>query len=55
MTTDEYLAAPRRKRLAYRIYRNPFILFIPGPLLLFLFLQQFLPRGPKGGSISASR
>lgn len=41
MTTEEYLAAPRRKRLAYRIYRNPFILFIPGPILLFLFFQRF--------------
>lgn len=47
MTTDEYLAAPLRRRLAYRIYRNPFILFIPGPVLLFLFLQRFPAKGAK--------
>jgi len=47
MTTMEYLAAPRLKRLAYRIYRNPFILFIPGPILLFLFFQRFSRKGAK--------
>ena len=47
MTTQEYWAAPRRKRLAYRIYRNPFILFIPGPVLLFLLFQRFSTRGAK--------
>ena len=47
MTTEEYLAAPQRKRLAYRIYRNPFILFIPGPVLLFLFVQRFSSKGAK--------
>jgi omega-6 fatty acid desaturase (delta-12 desaturase) len=41
MTTEEYAAASRRKRLAYRIYRNPFVLFGPGSALLFLFLQRF--------------
>ena len=41
MTTEEYLAAPRRKQLAYRIYRNPLVLFGIGPLLLFLLFQRF--------------
>jgi acyl-lipid omega-6 desaturase (Delta-12 desaturase) len=45
MTTEEYLAAPLRKRLAYRFYRNPFILLGPGSLLLFLFLQRFPNKG----------
>ena len=45
MTTEEYLAAPLRKRLAYRFYRNPFILLGPGALLLFLFLQRFPKKG----------
>jgi omega-6 fatty acid desaturase (delta-12 desaturase) len=44
MTTEEYLAAPLRQRLAYRIYRNPFILFGPGAALLFLFFQRFPSR-----------
>jgi omega-6 fatty acid desaturase (delta-12 desaturase) len=45
MTTAEYLAAPLRKRLAYRIYRNPFVLFGPGAALLFLFFQRFTTKG----------
>jgi omega-6 fatty acid desaturase (delta-12 desaturase) len=45
MTTEEYLAAPRPRRLAYRIYRNPLVLFGIGPLLLFLLFQRFPKRG----------
>ncbi|MBI2534158.1 MAG: fatty acid desaturase [Deltaproteobacteria bacterium] len=45
MTTAEYLAAPPRKRLVYRIYRNPFVLFGPGAALLFLFFQRFATKG----------
>lgn len=45
MTTREYLDAPIRKRLTYRIYRNPFILLGLGSPLLFLFLQRFPNRG----------
>ncbi len=45
MTTTEYLAAPLRRRLAYRIYRNPFVLFGPGAALLFLFFQRFTTKG----------
>jgi omega-6 fatty acid desaturase (delta-12 desaturase) len=47
MTTAEYIAASRGKRLVYRIYRNPFILLIPGPLILFLFQQRFSTKGAK--------
>ena len=45
LTTDEYLAAPLKTRLAYRFYRNPVILLGPGSLLLFLFLQRFPNKG----------
>jgi omega-6 fatty acid desaturase (delta-12 desaturase) len=45
MTKEEFLAAPIRKRLAYRIYRNPFVLFGPGAVLLFLFFQRFTTEG----------
>jgi len=47
MTTEEYLTAPRSKRFAYRIFRNPFILFIPGPVLLFLVFHRFSAKGAK--------
>jgi omega-6 fatty acid desaturase (delta-12 desaturase) len=45
MTKEEYLAAPTRQRLAYRIYRNPFVLLGPGAALLFLFIQRFSSKG----------
>jgi acyl-lipid omega-6 desaturase (Delta-12 desaturase) len=45
MTTEEYLAAPLRRRLGYRIYRNPFILLGPGAALLFLCFQRFPTKG----------
>ena len=45
MTLEEYLAAPRLKRIGYRIYRSPFILFGPGGALLFLWFQRFSKRG----------
>jgi omega-6 fatty acid desaturase (delta-12 desaturase) len=45
MTTEEYLAAPVRKRLGYRIYRNPFILLGPGAALLFLCFHRFSTKG----------
>jgi len=44
MTVQEYLEASRWKRFAYRLARNPFILFIIAPLVLFLFLER-LPSG----------
>jgi omega-6 fatty acid desaturase (delta-12 desaturase) len=40
MTVREYLAASRYRRFAYRLARNPVVLFIIGPLVLFLFLQR---------------
>lgn len=42
LTVDEYRALPWRKRLAYRLYRHPAVIFGLGPAFLFL-LQQRLP------------
>src|SRR5699024_4893636 len=36
MTVDEYVAASKWQRLAYRLYRNPFVMFGLGPLYLLL-------------------
>lgn len=36
MTVDEYLAASPKRRLTYRLVRNPLILFVIGPLFLFV-------------------
>ena len=44
MTVEEYLKASRRKRLGYRLTRNPFVLFVLGPAFLFLFRERFPTR-----------
>jgi len=41
LTVEEYLSASKRKRLAYRLYRNPFVLFGLGPAFLFLIWGRF--------------
>lgn len=40
MTVKEYLAASRWKRLAYRVVRNPLVLFGFGPLFIFVVWQR---------------
>ena len=41
LTVQEYLDASRSKRFAYRLARNPIILFVLAPLFLFLIKQRF--------------
>ncbi len=41
MTVHEYLSASRWKRLAYRVYRAPLVMFVIGPLYVFLIRQRF--------------
>jgi omega-6 fatty acid desaturase (delta-12 desaturase) len=41
LTVREYLEASRWKRFAYRLARNPVILFAIAPLFLFLVMQRF--------------
>lgn len=41
MTVQEYLAAPRERRLAYRLVRNPLVLFVLAPLFVFAIKQRF--------------
>ncbi|HTD65642.1 MAG TPA: fatty acid desaturase [Candidatus Limnocylindria bacterium] len=45
LTVEEYLQASRWKRFAYRLARNPFLLFAIAPLYLFLFRQRLPSRG----------
>jgi omega-6 fatty acid desaturase (delta-12 desaturase) len=44
LTLDEYLAAPRWKRLAYRVVRNPFILLLFGTFFVFLIDQRYFHK-----------
>jgi acyl-lipid omega-6 desaturase (Delta-12 desaturase) len=43
LTVQEYLESSRWKRFAYRLARNPVILFVIAPLFLFL-IQQRVPK-----------
>src|SRR5690606_12253790 len=45
MTVDEYIEASFWGRLAYRLYRNPIIMFGLGPLYLFLISNRFNRKG----------
>ena len=44
LTVEEYLEAPKRNRLAYRFYRNPFALFGLIPFIYFFIRQRFPNR-----------
>ena len=49
LTVTEYLARPRWRRLAYRLYRHPLVLFGIGPAYLFLVQHRF----PSHGAVKA--
>jgi len=47
LTVQEYLEAGRWKRFAYRLARNPIVLFVLAPLFLFVVRQRFVtPKAP---------
>jgi acyl-lipid omega-6 desaturase (Delta-12 desaturase) len=45
MTVAEYESASRLKRLGYRLYRNPVLMLLVGPSIVFLFERRFPQRG----------
>lgn len=47
MTVQEYLESSRWKRFAYRLARNPIILFVIAPLFVFLVIQRY--PSPRAG------
>lgn len=44
MTVEEYNAAPRKVRLQYRLYRNPLVMFLLGPLFIILITHRVVRR-----------
>lgn len=48
LTVQEYLEASRWKKFAYRLARNPIVLFVVAPLGMFLIYQRFPSSGAKG-------
>src|SRR6185295_14943659 len=51
LTVQEYLESSRWKRFAYRLARNPVVLFVIAPLFLFVVRQRF----PKGEASKRER
>lgn len=47
MTVDEYVAASFKERLAYRLYRNPLVMFGLGPLYLFFMTNRLNRKGAR--------
>jgi omega-6 fatty acid desaturase (delta-12 desaturase) len=47
LTVDEYLAEPVWRRIAYRLYRNPLVMFGIGPTFVFLIKNRFNKKGAK--------
>ena len=47
MTVDEYAAAPIKVRIAYRFYRNPLVMFVLGPIYVFLLKNRFNRKGAR--------
>jgi omega-6 fatty acid desaturase (delta-12 desaturase) len=48
LTVQEYLESSRWKRFAYRLARNPVVLFVIAPIFLFLIKQRFV--NPNAGA-----
>jgi acyl-lipid omega-6 desaturase (Delta-12 desaturase) len=53
MTLEEYQGASRLQRLGYRLYRNPLLLLLVGPSLVFLFERRFPRRGMTRGMLAS--
>ena len=45
MTVREYQRASALRKLGYRLYRNPLLMMLVGPSLVFLFERRFPQRG----------
>ncbi|MFD2679696.1 fatty acid desaturase [Bacillus seohaeanensis] len=47
MTVREYMEASFWLRLSYRLYRNPFVMLVLGPIYAFLIMNRFNRKGAK--------
>jgi len=47
LTVAEYEAASRWKKLGYRLYRNPLVMFVLGPIYVFLIQYRFNVQGAR--------
>jgi acyl-lipid omega-6 desaturase (Delta-12 desaturase) len=47
LTVKEYWALPWKKRLGYRLFRNPLVMFGLGPIYAFLIQQRVVSRSAR--------
>jgi omega-6 fatty acid desaturase (delta-12 desaturase) len=47
LTVDEYLESSFWRKLAYRLYRNPIVMFVLGPIYVFLITNRFNRKGAR--------
>ncbi len=47
LTVAEYMALPLWRRVGYRLFRNPVVMFGAGWLLVLVLKPRFVPRGSK--------
>lgn len=47
LTVDEYLEASTFTKIKYRLYRNPFVMFVLGPIYTFLIMNRFNRKGAR--------
>lgn len=52
LTLREYRQLPTSKRLAYRLYRSPFMLILIGPFLVYVIFHRFPKNTVKAGLIA---
>lgn len=47
LTVDEYLEASTLTKIKYRLYRNPFVMFVLGPIYKFMIQNRFNRKGAR--------
>jgi omega-6 fatty acid desaturase (delta-12 desaturase) len=47
LTVAEYRSLPRRRRLGYRLFRNPLVMFGIGPIYAILIAPRWVARGTR--------
>src|SRR6478735_10262045 len=47
LTVAEYYALPRKKRLGYRLFRNPLVMFGLGPIFVLVVQPRVVPRSAR--------
>ena len=53
LTAAEYLALPPLRRLGYRLFRNPLVMFGLGPIYMFIIMHRLpIPRYSKKETLS---